>query len=53
MTREEELEAIISFTKYIDKRMYEGASVEELDKLYEDLHSLQQNYYLGELLGEE
>ena len=53
MTKDEELESIIGFTKFIDKRLAEGASEEELDKLYEDLHALQQDYYLGELLGEE
>ena len=53
MTEDKELQAIIGFTKFIDKRLAEGASHEELDRLYEDLHSLQQNYNLGELLGEE
>jgi hypothetical protein len=53
MTEDEELKAIIEFTRFIDKRLADGASMEELDKLYEDLHSLQENYYLGELLGEE
>ena len=53
MTEDEELNAIIEFTRFIDKRLADGASMEELDKLYEDLHSLQENYYLGELLGEE
>lgn len=50
---DDELRVIKEFTAYIDKRLAEGATQAELDKLYEDLHSLQENYYLGELLGED
>jgi hypothetical protein len=49
---DDELRVIKEFTAYIDLRLAQGATQAELDKLYEDLHSLQENYYLGELLGD-
>ena len=48
-----EFEEIKRFIAYIEKNKLEGATQAELDKLYDDLHSLQENYYLGELLGED
>lgn len=50
---DKELKAIQRLQEYIDKRISAGASEEELDKLYDDINSLKQNYLLGELLGEE
>ncbi len=48
-----ELEAIQKTIAYIEQRKASGATEEELDKHYEDLLSLQTNYYLGELLGDD
>lgn len=48
-----EFEEIKRFVAFIEKRYAEGASAAEVEKLYEDLHSLQQNYYLGQLLGDD
>lgn len=49
----DELETIKKIAAYIDQRKAEGATNDELDKLYEDLLSIQTNYYLGELLGDD
>jgi hypothetical protein len=49
----DELETIKKISAYIEQRKASGATEEELDKHYEDLLSLQTNYYLGELLGDK
>ena len=53
MLVDDEYAKLKDFAAFIDKRLAEGASEQELDKLYDDMHSLQQNYYLGMLLGDD
>lgn len=38
---------------FIDKRIAEGATETELDKLYDDLQSIQMNCYVGDLFEED
>lgn len=47
-----EKEAIERLQAFIDRRINEGASKEELDKIYDDLMDLKQNYYVGELFSD-
>ena len=49
----DELETIKKISAYIEQRKAEGATDDELEKHYEDLLSIQTNYYLGELLGDD
>jgi len=39
-------------SEYIDRRIKEGASQEEMDKLYDELNDLKTNHVIGELLNE-
>lgn len=47
-----ELEAIKRLQTYIARRITEGASMEEVDKLYDEINQLKSNYYIGQLFSE-
>lgn len=48
-----ELENIYRLIAFIEDLKNKGATENDLEKHYDDLQSLQSNYYIGKLLGED